>query len=117
MEQSQSSNPASEPVILIVSGTCCYPNLAIRDRQAQQVIQQALDETGVKAQVRTVKASSALSGGIPPEIVQSLGLAMDGFSIMRLPGVFIDNRLISLGVPALETIKEALKSTQIEKGN
>lgn len=98
----------SETVILLISGTCCVPQLAILDQQARQIIQQALEETGVTAQVRTLPVSSALSGGIPRELLASLGIAIDPSNLMRLPAVLINNRLISLGVPGLDVIKQAL---------
>jgi hypothetical protein len=110
MEATQSSNSTSEVVILIVSGTCCVPQLAVLDQQVQQIIHQALEETGITAQVRTVTISSALSGGIPLEILKSIGLAIDASNIMRLPAVLINNRFISFGVPQLDVIKNALRN-------
>jgi hypothetical protein len=110
MEATQSSNSTSEVVILIVSGNCCVPQLAVLDQQAQQIIHQALEETGITAQVRIVTISSALSGGIPSEILKSIGLAIDASNIMRLPAVLINNRFISFGVPQLDVIKNALRN-------
>ncbi len=110
MEATQPSNSPSEVVVLIVSGTCCVPQLAVLDQQAQQIIRQASEETGVTAQVRTVTISSALSGGIPLKILESIGLAVDASNIMRLPAILINNRFISLGVPQLEVIKDALRN-------
>jgi hypothetical protein len=112
MEQPHASNSPSEVVILLVSGSCCVPQLAVRDQQAQQIIQQALAETGTPAQVRTLTASSAVRGGISSEVLHSIGVAIDGSNIMRLPAVLINNQLISLGVPQLDVIKTALKSVQ-----
>jgi hypothetical protein len=97
---------------LLVSGTCCVPQLAVVDQQAHQVIHQALQETGITAQVRTLTISSALSGGIPMELLKSIGLAIDASNIMRLPAVFINNRFVSFGVPKLDMIKDALKPIQ-----
>jgi hypothetical protein len=112
MEQTHSLNSPSEVIILLVSGTCCVPQLAIPDQQAQQIIHQALDETGISAQVRTLTIGSALSGGIPMEIIKSIGIAIDPSNIMRLPAVFINNKFISFGVPGLDVIKTALKDVQ-----
>jgi hypothetical protein len=111
MEPTKSSNSPSEVIILLVSGTCCVPQLAVPDQQAQQIIHQALEETGITAQVRTLTISSALRGGIPIEIIKSIGIAIDPSNIMRLPAVFINNRFISFGVPKLDVIKNALIST------
>ena len=100
--------PSEEAIILIVSGTCCIPQLATLDHQAKQIIDKALEETGIPAQVRIVTASSAVSGGIPFEIIQSTGLASDASNIRRLPAVLINNQLVSFGVPKLDVIKNAL---------
>jgi hypothetical protein len=108
MEKSESSKSPSEAVILLISGTCCFPQMAALDRQAQQIIHQALEETGIKAQVRTVTASSAVSGGIPSEVLNTSGLAADVKNIMRLPAILINNQLVSFGIPRLDEIKSAL---------
>lgn len=112
MEPTHSSKTTSENLILIISGSCCIPKLAVLDQQVQQIIQQALRETGITAQVRTVTASSAVRGGIPSEILQSTGLANDTSNIMRLPAVLINNQFVSFGVPQLDVIKNALLKTQ-----
>lgn len=116
MESPTSSNSLPEVIILLVSGTCCFPQLAVFDQQARQIIDQALKETGTPAQVRILTASSAVRGGIPFEILQSTGLVSDVSNIARLPAVLINNRLISFGIPKLDAIKDALsKETQNEK--
>ena len=112
MEIQPKTTSPSEVVILLVSGTCCVPQLAIVDQQAQQVIHQALEETGITAQVRSLTISSALTGGIPLEILKTIGIAVDASNLMRLPAIFINNRLVSFGVPTLDVIKNALKSIQ-----
>lgn len=101
-----------EAIILLVSGTCCIPQLAVIDQQAQQIIRQASEETGIPAQVKTLAISSALNGGIPMEVIKSLGVAIDVANVMRLPAIFIENHLISLGVPDLNAMKNALRNTQ-----
>jgi hypothetical protein len=117
MEQPHLTNINSEIIILLVSGTCCVPQLAIADQQAKQIIQQALQETGVSAQVKTLTISSALTGGIPMEIIKSIGIKADPSNIMRLPAIFINNRFISLGVPQLDVIKHVLTNAKKEAGN
>jgi hypothetical protein len=112
MEPKPKATTSEEVIILLVSGSCCVPQMAVPDQQAQQIIHQALEETGITAQVRTLTISSALRGGIPMEIIKSIGIAVDPFNIMRLPAVFINNRLISFGVPKLDVIKNALISVQ-----
>jgi hypothetical protein len=112
MEPKPQATTTEEVIILLDSGTCCVPQMAVFDQQAQQIIHQALEETGATAQVRTLTISSALGGGIPIGIIKSLGIAIDPSNIMRLPAVFINNRLISFGVPKLDVIKDALRSVQ-----
>jgi hypothetical protein len=112
METPLDRTPSKEALVIMVSGTCCVPQLAVVDQQAQQIIQQAMAETGIQAQVKTLKVSSALNGGIPMEIIKSMGVGIDVANIMRLPAVFIDNHFISFGVPNLDAIKDGLRNTQ-----
>ncbi len=112
MEPQPRATESSEVVILLVSGTCCVPQLAVPDQQAQQIIQQALKETGITAQVRTLTISSALQGGIPAEILKQLQVSIQPANLMRLPALFINGKLISLGVPELNQVKSALPLTQ-----
>jgi len=112
MEPELKATTSEEAIVLIVSGTCCFPQLSALDQQARQIIEKALKETGIPAQVRTVTASSAVRGGIPFEVLQSTGLASEVSNIMRLPAVLINNQLISFGIPNLDAIKNALRSTQ-----
>jgi hypothetical protein len=101
--------PPSDVVILLISGTCCYPGLASVDAQAEQVIRQALTETGITGQVRTLLASSAIQGSIPADILEQLRVALQPPNLMRLPAVFIDGKLLCIGVPELDAVKTALQ--------
>ena len=114
MEPKPRATESSEVVILLVSGTCCVPQLAVPDQQAQGIIHQALKETGIMAQVRTLTISSALQGGIPAEILKQLQVSIQPANLMRLPALFINGKLISLGVPELNQVKSALLLTQNE---
>ena len=58
MELAQASSVTKEKLVLIVSGTCCVPQLALYDKQAESIINQALEETGIKAQVRKLSIGS-----------------------------------------------------------
>ncbi len=112
MKPNLETTEASEVVILLISGSCCMPQMAVADQQAQQIIRQALEETGIMAHVRTLTASSALNGGIPSQVLEALGVATDPSNIMRLPAVLINNRLISFGIPKLDVITNALSEAQ-----
>ena len=104
------STNGQEIVILLVSGSCCMPWMAVRDQQAQQVIQQALVETGTTAVVKVLPVSSALQGGIPAEILQGMDLQAQRANLTRLPALFINGKLIGFEVPDLDTLKTTLLS-------
>ena len=112
METNTNAKTSEGVLVLLVSGACCVPQMAIPDQQAEKIIQQALAETGITAQVRKLTISSALRGGIPAEVLNALGVKVDPSNLMRLPGILINNKLVSFGVPKLETIKNALISAQ-----
>lgn len=107
-----SNEPTAHPeiLILLVSGSCCMPWMAVRDQQAQQVIQQALAETEVTAVVKVLPVSSALQGGIPPEILKGMDLQAQRTNLTRLPALFINGRLMGFGVPELEALKTEILS-------
>ncbi len=90
------------------------PWMAVRDQQAQQVIQQALAETGISAVVKVLPVSSALQGGIPPEILKGMDLQAQRANLARLPALFINAKLIGFGVPELEAIKTELLALKKE---
>jgi hypothetical protein len=108
MEQSMPQKSNQNPLVLMISGTCCYPQLASLDKQVEEIINQAIKETGIQAEFRKTTASSAVMGGIPMEVLRSSGLASDVSNIMRLPAILINNKLVSLGIPKLDEIKTAL---------
>ncbi len=108
MNTSNESASDSQIVILLVSGSCCMPWMAVRDQQAQQVIQQALAETQVAAVVKVLPVSSALQGGIPPEILKGMDLQAQRANLARLPALFINGKLLGFGIPELETVKSVL---------
>jgi hypothetical protein len=112
MEPQPKAPSPSEVVVLLVSGSCCVPQMTVLDQQAQQIIRQALEETGITAQVRTLLISSALQGGIPAEILKQLEVSIQPANLMRLPALFINGKLISLGLPELNQVKSALLLTQ-----
>lgn len=114
MEPQQKAKSSSEVIILLVSGSCCMPGMAVIDQQAQQVIRQALDDTGIAAQVRILPISSALQGGIPLEILKEMGGSSTSTNLMRLPALFVNGQLVSFGVPDLDQTKSALRFAQSE---
>ena len=105
-----SNEPTAHPeiLILLVIGSCCMPWMAMPDQQAQQVIQQALAETGISALVKLLPVSRALQGGISPEILKGMDLQAQRANLGRLPALFINGKLIGFGVPELEALKTEL---------
>ncbi len=112
MEPTPQATETAEVIILLISGKCCFPGMAVLDQQAQQVIQQALAETHISAQVRTVLISSVVQGGIPPEILNQIKGALQPANLMRLPALLIDGKFICFGVPELDQVKSALRVAQ-----
>ncbi len=93
--------------VIIVSASCCVPGMEPFDRQAERVVQDALSETGVTAEVRVVPASKAMFGAIPPGAMRTV-MAEANAGRMPMPAVLIGGRIASLGVPKLEEFKAAL---------
>ncbi len=101
-------NDSKEQVgIVIVSGSCCLPGMAPFDEQARRVIEQAISETGVVAEVKTMPATTAMMGGVPKEIMgQLVGLFNQGK--IGLPAILVNGQAISFGVPRVEDVKAVL---------
>ena len=108
MESKQKITSPSEAIILLISGACCMPQLAGLDQQAQQIIRQAVEETGTPAQVRTVTISSVAQGGVPAEIIKEIQDSIGPNNPLRLPALLINEKLVSFGMPELNQIKSAL---------
>ena len=105
--------------IVIISAACCMPGMAPLDEQARRIVEQAISETGVEAQVKIMPATTAFFGGVPRQIMAELvNLSQSGR--LGVPAVLINGKAISYGVPEIEVIKAALlqaanTSTQITK--
>ncbi len=112
MEPTSKTTESSEVIVLLISGRCCFPGMAVLDQQAEQVIHQALTETHISAQVRTVLISSVVQGGIPPEILNQIKGALQPANLMRLPALLINGKLVCFGVPELDQVKSALRLAQ-----
>ncbi len=94
--------------VVILSAVCCYPGMATFDEQAKKVIEQAIEETGVGAEIKIISAATALySGSVPKHVMTTL---MSKFSRNETgPAILINGEVISYGVPQLEDMKAALK--------
>jgi hypothetical protein len=96
-------------IVGILSSACCYPGMAAFDEQAKKVIEQAIEETGVEAEIKIILGSTALYGGaVPKHVMADL---MNKFSRRETtgPAILINGEVISYGVPRLEDMKATLK--------
>ncbi len=94
--------------IVIISGSCCIPGMAVFDEQARRIVQQAITETGVEAQVRMMPATSAYFGGVPREVMAQIMNVFNQTGRMPLPAVLVNGKAVSYGVPNVEDIKAVL---------
>ena len=93
--------------IVIISAACCMPGMAPLDEQARRVIEQAISETGVEAQVKIMQATTAFFGGVPRQIMaEIINLSQSGR--LPVPAVLINGKPVSYGMPELENFKSAL---------
>ncbi len=100
----------TEAGIIIISGNCCIPGMAPFDEQAKHVVEQAVSETDIKAQVKVIPASTAYFGGVPKEVMNKI-ITFSQSGRMPLPAVLINGEVVSYGVPEVEDIKTALLQT------
>ncbi len=93
--------------VVIISAACCMPGMAPLDEQACRIVEQAITETGVKAQVTIMPATTAFFGGVPrPIMVELINLSQSGR--LPVPAVLINGKPASYGMPELENFKPAL---------
>lgn len=94
--------------VIIISGSCCIPGMAPFDEQAKRVVEQAVSETDVKAQVKVIPVSTAYFGSVPKEVMTNIITEFNQSGRMPLPAVLINGKIVSYGVPHVEDIKKAL---------
>lgn len=106
LEKNASKEANSAVGIIVISGTCCNPNLKFVDNQALNVIKQAAAETAVEVSVKMMTLSSAYYSA-PKDVRQKL---MGDFAAGRMdvPAILVDGKAASYGVPSLEDMKAAL---------
>ncbi|NJD03596.1 MAG: hypothetical protein FIA99_13620 [Ruminiclostridium sp.] len=99
----------SQVGIVIISGNCCIPGMAVFDEQARRIVEQAVSETGVAAQVKVVPVSKAMFGGlISGEVRNKLMSDYNQSGKIGLPAVLINGKIFSNGVPEIEKLKTEL---------
>lgn len=92
--------------VAIVSVSCCFPSLAAFEKQAQRVIEQAISESGVDAQLKVLPVS-AYSNTIPREVIPKLTADYNQGKISA-PAILIDGKAVFYGVPGIEEMKTML---------
>ncbi|MEI6090796.1 MAG: hypothetical protein WCR42_10120 [bacterium] len=92
--------------LLIISGSCCSPNMALFDEQIRKIFDQAIAETEIKAQVSVIPASTLFRGSNSRITSKMMEDYNKGLAI--IPAVLINTEIVSYGVPSLEVMKEAL---------
>lgn len=108
--------------VVIVSGSCCIPGMAPLDERARRVVEQAILETGIKARVGMLPATTALAGGVPEEVVSRLVQKFNQSGQVGLPAILVEGKAVSFGLPEVEGVKAALlqaaeAKTQKERDN
>lgn len=98
--------------IIMISAACCIPSMETFDKQARMIIDRAISETGIEAQITLVPATTAMFTF--RKIADKL-MAKFNAGENVVPAIIIDNELISYGVPQLEDMKTALKKSQSKK--
>ncbi len=93
--------------IVIISAACCIPGAAAFDEQAKRIVDAALAETGMKARVSIMPATTAYFGGAPREVIAKLMSDMQSGSLM-VPAILINGKAVSYGVPQLDHFKSVL---------
>jgi hypothetical protein len=101
--------------VLIISGSCCFPNMAPLDELAQRVTDQAVAKAGVKAHVRTITATSAYYGGVPKETINRIMMGNNTPGTMPFPVILVNGEVVSYGVPEPDELVRALRQKQEEK--
>ena len=95
--------------IAIITGSCCNPHMPPFDAEAKRVVDQALSETGMAAEVHEVPATRAFFGGGPLRtVLLEVMRLMNEEGTVGLPAVVVDGQVVSYGVPTVETMKAAL---------
>ncbi len=95
--------------IVLISGSCCIPGMAPFDEQARRIVEQAIADTGIKAQLTTLPVSKAYFGGVSRSAMDQLGEKLNQTGQVPLPAVLINGTPVSMGVPTLDLITAALR--------
>lgn len=93
---------------MIITGSCCIPGMQPFDAQARRVVEQAIAESGVAAELRDLPASNAMFGGAPRDVMARLLAMLNEEGRIGLPAVLVDGEVVSYGVPTVEAVRVTL---------
>jgi hypothetical protein len=92
--------------VAIITASCCYPGVAPFEEQAKRVIEQAISESGVDAQLKILPVSSYYNS-IPREVIPRL-IADYNQGKISAPAILIEGKAAFYGVPGIEEMKTLL---------
>lgn len=99
--------------VVIISSACCSPNMAVLDQQLRKLIDKAISETGIQAQVSVIGISTLFKN--PNSKILAKLMDDNSKGIAKTPAILINDEVISYGIPTLDDIKQALiKFSQIK---
>ena len=93
--------------VAIITASCCFPGVAPFEERAKSIVEQAVTESGVEAEVKVLPVSSYYNS-IPKEVVPKL-IADYNQGKISAPPILIDGKAAFYGVPGLEEMKSALR--------
>jgi hypothetical protein len=95
--------------IVILSAACCNPVFAAFDEKAQKIIELAIKETGVEAEIKLISATTAMySSAVPKHVMTDLINKFTRGDSESVPAILINGQVISYGTPQLEDMKTIL---------
>ncbi len=97
--------------VVLVSGACCMPHLALLDRELEKTIQQAASQIAAGVEVRTVSLSAVLNGEESLNVQQrgQVVTLFHKYGAKCTPAVLIgDHVRFAGGVPTVEQLQVAL---------
>jgi hypothetical protein len=92
--------------VAIITSSCCFPGVAPFEEKAKQIVEQAISESGVDAQLKILPVSSYYNS-IPKDVVPRLMADYQNGKISA-PPILVDGKAVFYGVPGLDEMKQAL---------
>lgn len=105
---------ATRMKVTVFSVSCCHPQYAVYDKQYLERIRQALQETGLEADLDLVTATEAQMS-IQYYFVAAIHPMFKKYGPAVAPALFINEKLTLFGgVPTVEKLKEVLTQAASE---